>query len=258
MTTRREPCLGIGKILSSKRPPRGHSSSAGSCHGPGTQTSSSFGLGCCGAAFWIAPRQIAAAFALSMNSPSTSLPSTSRASRSICAPGGSGKRKMPSSSSFVSFENSSSISVRATLPAMRTFTPCFARRTAWSFSSVRPGRRARSSPRPLAGASVSSLCVEMSCSPNAARCARLFAGATSMRPSFETTPSWPAETCCGAPEEPATSTSPRRTSTFIRSVAAVTASFVPRTRTSPVGVLMSAPGAASTGRRRRGSRRRRA
>ena len=57
MTTRREPFFGIGKILSSKRPPRGHSSSAGSCHGPGTQTSSSFGL-LCGAAFWMAPRQM--------------------------------------------------------------------------------------------------------------------------------------------------------------------------------------------------------
>jgi hypothetical protein len=86
MTTRREPFFGMGKIFSSKRPPRAHSSSAGSCHGPGTQTSSSFGRGCCGAAFWIAPRQMAAAFALSMNSPSRSLPSTSSARRSIWAP----------------------------------------------------------------------------------------------------------------------------------------------------------------------------
>ena len=37
-------------------------------------------------------RQIAAARSRSTNAPSTSLPSTSRARRSICAPGGSGKR----------------------------------------------------------------------------------------------------------------------------------------------------------------------
>src|SRR5262249_55253085 len=47
-------------------------------------------------------RQIAAPRSRSTNAPSTSLPSTSSASRSICAPGGSGKRKMPSSSWSVS------------------------------------------------------------------------------------------------------------------------------------------------------------
>ena len=112
-TTRRDPRRGMGKIFSSARPPRCHSSSAGSRQRPGTQTTSSTGRGAPGAACWMTPRQMPEARLASTNSPSTSLPSTSSARRSRRASGGRGKRHTPSSSWSVVLTNVSSTSVRA-------------------------------------------------------------------------------------------------------------------------------------------------
>ena len=216
-TTRRVPLRGMGKILSSALPPRCHSSSAGSRHGPGTHTISSTGLGALGAACWMTPRQMPAARVASTNSPSTSLPSTSSASRSRRASGGSGNRQTPSSSCSVVLTKVSSTSVRAIAPAMRALTSWRARRTAPSISSLLPGLRARSSPSPAGGRRRR----RAPRSPRRTRCAapRSPVAVISTRPpSAESSASSPACTVASSrgPSPPRRRARPRRSRAVVR------------------------------------------
>ncbi len=140
---------------------------------------------------------------------------------------------MPSSTSPVVFENVSSTSVRATLPAMRTFTECDASTTAPSRSCFAPGFFALSCPRPRTSIASSGFStadsLHASASPSAGALSTHGGAPVMSRPSS------PARTSTLCPLSSTRSTTPRLTSTDVSSCPTVTASFVPRTVTQPCG-----------------------